>query len=122
MAGRPSLASFAILSVLWALSASCTQTRSPSAEPEVIVRDRLYDATLDRVWDAVLASYAAMKIPVEEGSREAGRVKSRTTRAPTNMRTREYMDCGSSGVLGYWQDQPNFNADYVLATLLVEPE
>lgn len=122
---RISHCTLAVLGVLLGLGSACTarnEAETGAAEPEVVLRDREYYAEMGSVWNAVLATYAELSITIATVSPAAGRVRSQALRVSEEKRTRNYMSCGSSGVLGDWIDQPNFKAEYTLSTLVIALE
>lgn len=116
-ASRISLAAFVLLSAPLMLGSSCAKTNG-EAEPDVVIRDRRYDLDADSVWSAVLATYGRMELPIETVVPLDGRVRGKTLRMPNRLSVRDYMRCGSSGMLGDWTEQPNFKGEYSLSTLV----
>ncbi len=125
---RTTLLGLVIVSLLFLQGSSCGRSGEPvgADAPEESdsspLRDRQYDAGSDSVWSAVLASYADLDMPIETVSPPEGRVRGQLILFPKNLSVREYLQCGSSGMLGDWIHQPDFKADYSLSTLVSAPE
>ena len=120
---RFSLFSFMLMSTTITFGYACTQkTEAEEAEPGVVLRDREYQADRDTIWSALLGTYASLEIPIETVSAAAGRIQGAFLHIPETKRNRDYMSCGSSGVLGDWIDQPTFKAEYSLSLLVLDLE
>lgn len=120
---RFSLFSFMLMSTTITFGYGCAQkTEAEEAEPEVVLRDREYQADREPIWSALLDTYANLEISIDTMSATAGRIQGEFLRVPETKQNRDYMSCGSSGVLGDWINQPHFKAEYSLSTLVLDLE